>query len=148
MRAYTCSPPNSRRCCPTWATTSAPPFPDWRANSVWPASRSRRAPTGGRSTPRRTSRRRPRNSAASPDPPAPIPARARAGTAPTVVWSGPCRVRGRDGALLDTGTRAGIGGVAHDAQAVEQALALTVGQRVDQPLLEQVQMTGQDTAYA
>lgn len=46
--------PSSPRCSRSAATTSAPPSPGWPVNTGWPASRSRRAPTGGRSTPRRT----------------------------------------------------------------------------------------------
>lgn len=53
-RASTSSPPSSPRCSRSAATTSAPPSPGWPVNTGWPASRSRRAPTGGRSTPRRT----------------------------------------------------------------------------------------------
>lgn len=52
--ACTCSAPPSRRCCPTWATTSGPPSPGWPGSAASRASRCPRAPTGGRSTRRRT----------------------------------------------------------------------------------------------
>lgn len=53
--------PSSPICSPSAATTSAPRSRTWPANAAWPASRSRRAPTGAPSTPRRTSRRRRRS---------------------------------------------------------------------------------------
>lgn len=53
--------PSSPSCCPRSVTTSAPRSRGWPASAGWPAIRSRRAPTGAPSTPRRTSRRRPRS---------------------------------------------------------------------------------------
>ena len=106
--------PRVRRAAPgPRATTNAPRSPAWPASAAWRASRCRRAPTGGPSTPRRTSPR-PRRSwrrwavEAAAEPPG-----VRPRVAPTVVrvTHAQCRVPRTAGPAPITGAAAPLRGL-------------------------------------